>query len=293
MPMAQTILNGLLIGGIYALVAVGLTMNYGVMKIVNFAHGDFLMLGMYLSWLLFPILGFGGIPYWLIVPVGMLMYGIGVLIFKTMIRPVVGTDESNGVILTMGLSYLLQNVIQLIFSPNFLSIKIEKDLQIGTFKVGDLILLKPRLIAFGVALVLVILIFLFLNYTDTGRAMRATSENESVAKTLGINTRKIFTRAFGIGSVLAGLAGLLLTPIFYVYPKVGSLFTTMAMCSIVLGGMGNIAGAMVGGIIIGLIEACVGTFFSMDLALIVNSAVLILILLFKPYGIFGGGMRKA
>lgn len=291
--MLQTILNGLLIGGIYALVAVGLTLNYGIMKIVNFAHGDFLMVGMYFTWILFPLFGFAGIPYWLILPVGALMYLFGVLVFSVFIYPVVGKDESNGVILTMGLAYLLQNVVQLIFTANFLSMDIPRTLKLGTLKVGNLIIMTPRLIAFGIALILVLFIFWFLKNTDAGRAMRATSESITVAKTLGINTKKVFTTTFGIGALLAGLAGLLLTPIFYVYPKIGSLFTTMAMSCIVLGGLGNIAGAMIGGLIIGLIEACIGTYFSMDLALIVNSAVLILILLLKPYGLFERGMRKA
>lgn len=291
--MIQTLINGLLLGAIYSLVSVGLTMNAGVMKIVNFAHADFLMVGMYFTWSLMPYLAFSGIPYFLIPVVAAMMFAFGIIIFRFIIFPVIGKDESSGVILTMGLSYLLQNGFQLIYSANYLSFDIPRDLTLATIQLGDLYISVPRLIAFASALVLVAFIFWFLNKTDIGRAMRATSESTNVAKTLGINTKKVFTLAFAIGTTLAGLSGLLICPIYFVYPKIGTLFSTMAMASMVMGGLGNIYGAMISGLIIGLIESIIGTYFSIDLALIVNSLILILVLLVKPYGLFGGGMRKA
>lgn len=289
----QMLVNGLMIGGVYSLVAVGLTINSGVMRIINFAHGDFLMVGMYFTLLLFPYLALGGLPYIMMPIVAILMFGTSALIYKFLIKPIIGTDESSGVILTMGLSYLLQNGFQLMFSPNYQTLNVPIAFKTNALRIGGLYVLRPRLISFAVSLILVGFVFWFLNKTDTGRAMRATAENTNVAKTLGINTNRMYMYAFCLGAILTAIAGLLLTPIFYVYPKAGALFTTMAMASIIMGGMGNIFGALVSGLIIGMIESVVGTLTSMDIALIVNNLVLITLLLVKPYGLFGGGMRKA
>ena len=293
--MLQALVNGLLIGGVYALIAIGLSMIHGVMKIVNFAQGDFLTVGMYFSFIFYTVLPKGSLPYWLLVPVAIVMFIFGVIVFRTGIIRVIGKGDSNYIILTFGLSYLIQNLLQLIFSPNFRSLSIPNTLKYGaiTFFDENLILGSPRLIAFFGALVFVILITYFLNSTDLGRAMRATAENTTVAKTLGINVKLVFTIAFSLGTVFAGIAGLLMTPMFLIFPQAGTTFSTIAMCAMVMGGLGNLKGAMIGGLILGLIESLSNHYLTMDIAPVVINTVLILVLVFRPYGIFGQGGRRA
>lgn len=291
--MIQVIINGLLIGGVYALVAVGLTMIFGVMKIVNFAQGEFLMIGMFVTWGLYFISGEGSNPYWIVLPVAVIMAVFGMFVFRVFIKPVVGKDASNYIVLTFGLSYLLQNLVQFFFGANFKSLPIDRAMKIGVFQIGELVLLKPRVIAFGIVLVFVVLVFIFLNKTNTGRAMRATAESIEISETLGINTKKSFMAAFAIGTMFAGVAGMLLTPIYYVYPRVGVLFSMTATSCLVLGGLGNITGALVGGLLIGLVEAFTTTYIDGNLAPVSINLVLILVLVFKPTGLFGRRMRSA
>ena len=151
----------------------------------------------------------------------------------------------------------------------------------------------PPFIALLVALIFVIGMNYFLSKTDMGRAMRATSEDRTVASMLGVNTKGIYTVAFSLGIVFAGISGLLLSPIYFIHPRAGVVFSTVAMTVVVLGGLGNIKGAMVGGVIIGLVQSFFGTFVSMDIAQIAVDTVLITMLMFRPYGLFGGGARKA
>ncbi|MGI6160445.1 MAG: branched-chain amino acid ABC transporter permease [Christensenellales bacterium] len=294
--MLQTIINGLLIGGVYALIAVGLSMIHGVMKIVNFAQGEFLAVGMYFSYMLYVLMPPGSLPYWLLIPVAMLMFVFGVIIYRTSISRVVGKGESNYILLTLGLSYLIQNVLQMIFGPNYYSLDVPNSLRYAAITVGenaDMIIATPRLIAFVGALIFVMLVTYFLGKTDIGRAMRATSENTAVAKTLGINVKVIFTVAFALGTVFAGIAGLLLTPMFLISPQIGTTFSTIAMCAMVLGGLGNLKGAMLGGIIIGLVESFSSNYISLDIAPVIINTVLMLVLILRPYGIFGKGARTA
>ena len=289
----QAVINGLLIGGVYALIAVGLTMIFGVMRIINFAQGDFLMVGMYVTWLLFRILGVT-LPYWLIPLVAVIMFGLAALVFRTTIIRVVGKGDSNYILLTLGISYLLQYGIQMIVGPDFLSLPVTNEFKQSAIRLGgDVSVAFPPFIALVVALVFVIGMNYFLGKTDMGRAMRATSEDRTIAATLGVNTRAIYTVAFSLGIVFAGISGLLLSPIYFIHPRAGVVFSTIAMTVVVLGGLGNIKGAMLGGVIIGIVQSFFGTFVSMDIAQIAIDTVLIVMLMFRPFGLFGGGARRA
>lgn len=285
--MAQVIINGLLTGGVYALIAVGLTMIHGVMKIVNFAQGDFLAIGMYLTYAMYLLMPGGSLPYWLMIPVGAGMYLIGCIIFSTSIRKVIGKGDSNYILLTIGLSYLIQNIIQLIFGPDFKSIAVSDSLRYGSIDIASSFLSIPRLIAFIAAACFVLFVNWFLGRTDIGRAMRATSENRIIAESLGIKTGVIYITAFSLGTVFAGIAGLLLCPMFLPFPKIGAQFSTIAMSAMVLGGLGNIKGALVGGLVIGLVESLSSTYLSVNLSQAAINIVLMLVLIFKPYGLFG------
>jgi len=293
LQILQALINGLLTGGVYALIAVGLTMIFGVMRIINFAQGDFLMVGMYVTWLLFRAVGVT-VPYWLIPIVAAVMFGLGALVFRTTIIKVVGKGDSNYILLTLGISYLLQYGVQMILSPNFQSLPVTNEFRQSAIRFGSgLTIMGPQFIAFLVALLLVIGMSYFLGNTDMGRAMRATSEDRTVASMLGVNTKVIYTVAFSLGTVFAGISGLLLSPIYSIHPRAGVLFSTVAMAVVVLGGLGNIKGAMIGGLLIGLVQSFFGTFVNMDIAQIAVDSVLIAMLMFRPYGLFGGGARKA
>jgi len=279
----QTTLNGLMTGGVYALVAVGLTLIFGVMRIVNFAQGEFVMLGMYLSWMLATITHIGAYPGLLVVGAG--MFAIGYIAFKFLIVRVLGKNEEACILLTLGLSIFLQNVILLIFGADYRTVATSiKDL---AFHAGSLSIAVPRLVAFGVALLMVAFLSVFLTKTDLGRAMRATAESREVATLLGINPIRCFAIAFAIGIVLAGAAGVLLTPMFYVYPSVGTLFNLTAFVIVVLGGMGSVPGALLGGLIIGIVEALSSTYISLDLAQLFTFIIFLAVLFLRPSGLFG------
>jgi len=279
----QTSINGLMIGGVYALVAVGLTLIYGVMRIVNFAQGEFVMLGMYASWMLATFLKIG--PYPGLFLVGLFMLGIGWLIFKTLINRVVGKPDEVAILLTLGLSTFLQNAILMIFGADYLTV--QTTIKDAAFNMAGLSVPYARVIAFLVALLFVGLLSYLLAKTDLGRAMRASAESRDIAILLGINPKFIFTVAFGIGICMAGVAGVLLTPMFYVYPGIGTLFNTTAFVVVVLGGMGSVPGAFLGGLIIGILESLTGTYVSLDLAPIGTFMIFLIVLFLRPSGLFG------
>lgn len=287
--ITQAVINGILNGGIYALVAVGLTIVYGVMKMINFATGEFIMLGMYCTFLLYAATGFSS--YALIPGVIVLMIILSLLAYYLVIHPVLGRDGNTFIMVTVGLSFFLMNVAQMIFTATPKQIHSEiktASLAIGTFTVS-----LPRLIAFLSACVLIFVIQYLMKHTTLGRAMRATSENAEVAQVLGINYKRMFTFAFTLSCVLAGLAGSLLTPIYSIYPSVGSIFKIIVFVVVVLGGMGSITGALVGGVLLGIVEALVGTLINTNLGPAGIFVVFLLVVYFRPAGIFGTGNRIA
>lgn len=272
-----------MIGGVYALIAVGLTLIFGVMKIVNFAHGEFVMLGMYASWMLATFAHIG--PYYGFLLVCAIMFAIGYIVFKTLMIHIIGKSDESFILLTVGLSIFLQNAVLMIFGADYGAVDISiKD---SAFHFSSLAVSEPRVIAFIVALGLVAGLAALLNKTDMGRAMRATAESREIATLLGINAVRCFAISFSIGIVLAGAAGVLLTPMFYVYPGVGSLFNMTAFVVVVLGGMGSVVGALLGGLLIGVVEALAGTYVSLDLAQLFTYLVFLAVLFVHPSGLVG------
>ncbi len=279
----QTTVNGLMIGGVYALVAVGLTLIFGVMKIVNFAQGEFVMLGMYTSWIISRLVGLG--PYESLPIAAVILFAIAYIVFKSMISRVIGKNDEACILLTLGLSIFLQNIVLLIFSADYFTVV--SSLKDSVVSAGDLTLTMPRLVAFSVALLMVAVLTFVLQKTDTGRAMRACAESREIATLLGIDPMKSFTLAFCIGIVLAGIAGVLLTPMFYVFPGVGTLFNTTAFVVVVLGGMGSVPGALLGGLLIGIVESLTGSYVSLDLSQLSTFVIFLIVLFFRPSGLFG------
>lgn len=287
--LGQSVINGLLMGGVYALAAVGLTLIFGVMKIVNFAQAEFLMLGMYSTCLLVNALH--GEPYAMIVPVGIIMFIIGYIIYLLIVRPIMNKEGVNRfVLLTIGLQSFLQGFVQILFGADYRSVN--SFAKGNSFFLGEYSFALPRLIAMGVVLILFAFLSVLLKKSEMGRALRATAENSNVAAMLGVNPAAHFALAFGIGAAVTGIAGLLLTPMYYTYPTIGDMFGTLTFVVVVIGGMGSVKGALIGGLLIGLIEALTSSFIAMDLGTAGIFVIFVLVLVFRPQGLFGGGARE-
>jgi len=274
-----------MMGGVYALIAVGLTLIFGVMNVVNFAHGEFVMLGMVLTYLLHHYLGWDpGVSILFVIPI---MLGVGALIQKTLISRVIGKPDEAQILLTLALSVLLANAVLLFMGPDYLTVKTPYKLSVVAL--GPIVFLVPRLIAFIVGLTFSWVLWLFLNRTNLGKGLRAVAEKPEVATLMGINPKRMHWLAFGIGISLAAGAGSVLTPFFYTFPSVGGMFVLIAFVVVVLGGMGNIPGAILGALVIGITESLTAQFLALDLAMLGVFVIFVLVLVFKPSGILGKG----
>jgi branched-chain amino acid transport system permease protein len=281
--VVESLLNGLLVGGVYSLMAIGLTLVFGVMKVINFAHGSLIMLGMYTAYWSVALLHVD--PY-LSIPIAFaVLFVIGASFQKFLINPILDAPEHNQLLLTLGVSLVMENFAVFLWSPDY---RVMKTSYAGiNFYMGDVSLSLVRLLAFGFAMLLSAIIYLMLTRTDLGKAIRAASEEPRGALLMGINVRRIYLITFGIGAACAGVSGAAITPFIPVYPYVGWLFVITAFVVVVLGGMGNILGAFVGGLIIGLADSVGAMFLPGSMKSIISFTIFILILLFKPTGLFG------
>ena len=285
--VAQAVVNGLLIGGIYALVSIGVTLIFGVVKIVNFAQGEFVMIGMYISFYLAT--NFGIDPLVSLVISMPVLFVVGVLLQHFLIRRVLGLGDMPQIFLTFALSLLLVNLALLLFTANYRTVQTpysEAAIQLGTLYIPI-----AKLIAFAVAMALSGLLWAFLHATDIGKAMRAAAQNRDVAMLMGINPDRVFCVAVGVALALAGAAGSLLMPFYPAYPLVGQVFVLMAFVAVVLGTLGNITGALIASLMMGVAESLGVQFVGADSGLIVVFAMLLLTLAVRPSGLFGGGSR--
>jgi branched-chain amino acid transport system permease protein len=281
--LLQSIVSGILMGGVYSLTAIGLTLIFGVMRIINFAHGSFMMLGMFTTYWLFILLGFD--PYLSLLISIPVLFVLGILVEHFLIARVLSAPEHNQLLLTLGISLFIENLALFLWSPNFRTLDVRYLKKATT--VGGVMISFPKVIAFLFAILLTAALYYFLKNTDLGKAIRASSEEKEGALTVGINLKRIYYVAFGIGTACVGAAGTLTSTFFYVNPHVGGIFVITAFVVVVLGGMGNIIGALVGGIIIGLAESMAAAFVPGQLKQFVIYFIFILVLLFKPEGLFG------
>ncbi|MHA1220894.1 MAG: branched-chain amino acid ABC transporter permease [Candidatus Heimdallarchaeota archaeon] len=281
--IGQTLISGILMGGIYALVSIGLTLIFGVMNVVNFAHGEFLMLAMYLTYWLFHYFHLD--PYLAIFLVTPVLFIVGVLTQKLIMQHLVDKEHYTQIFATVGLSIAMANAALFFWKADYRMVKTSYTTSV--IDVGQLVVSYPRLISFLVAIAITFLLFVFLKYTYLGKAIRATSQDNQGAKLMGVNIRRVYVITLGIGSACVGVAGALLMPIYYAFPNVGLQFVLIAFVCVVLGGMGNITGAFFGGLIIGLVESFSGFFIAPDLKEAVYFIIFILVLLIKPSGLFG------
>jgi branched-chain amino acid transport system permease protein len=311
--VGQAIINGFLAGGVYSLVGVGMTIIFGVMKMVNFAAGSYLVWGMYFTYFWQYMLGGMISPYLLIPLVILSMIVFGYITFKLTVRRVLNTSDTSYILITVGLMFFLQNLAETFLGTRPLSVYVPEAYKNGSITLrtlitrffpsmesalaasplGSLNLGFPRLIAFGVMLVLVLGVNLLLTRTLLGRAMRATAENSEVAKMLGVDAERTYTIAFIMGVTLAALAGLLVTPLYYVSVSASVAFRTAPLMVIVLGGMGSIKGSFFGGILVGIVEALVTTLIDTQLSVASISILFLIVIYLRPQGLFGKKMRTA
>ena len=285
--VAQAVVNGLLIGGIYALVSIGVTLIFGVVKVVNFAQGEFVMAGMYISYFLAS--RFGIDPLMSLVVSMPVLFVVGVLLQHFLIRRVLGLGDMPQIFLTFALSLLMMNVALMLFTADYRTVQTPySDM---AFHIGAVYIAVAKLIAFVVAMVLSGILWVFLHTTDLGKAMRAAAQNQDVAMLMGINPDRVFCVALGVALALAGAAGSLLTPFYPAYPMVGQVFVLMAFVAVVLGTLGNITGALIAGLMMGVAESLGIQFVGADSGLIVVFLMFLVTLIIRPNGLFGGGAR--
>lgn len=281
----QAIALGLLQGGVYALIAVGLTLIYGVIKIVNFAHAEFVTLGMYMAAFAFNQLGL--LPYTAIIPIVLSVFMLGVLIERVCIRPAMRQAPINQMLITIGISTVMLGMMQLIWGADAQVVRVPFARSAVT--IFDIRLTVVRLVAFSVAMILAVAFWYFLKKHRVGLAIRAASQNPDAALLMGIDTRFINSIVFGLGLALAALAGALISPSLSIYPTVGiDLYLLPAFVIVVLGTMGNFLGALIGALIIGIAEGLGGYMLGSSLKQLVSLSIFIAILLFMPRGLFGG-----
>ena len=279
----QSLISGILIGGVYALIGIGLTIIFGVMRIINFAHGDLLMLGMYATYYLFTLAHVD--PFLSIVITMPLMFLFGAFLQSTIINRVLGALPQNQILLTIGLGLIMSNTIMLSFTSDYKILS--TTYSSSSMKLAGISISTPLVISFLITSVITAALYWFLLKTDTGQAIRATAQDREAARLMGINVRRMSIIAFGLGASLAGTAGALISPTYYIFPQVGSIFTLKAFVITVLGGMGSVVGATLGGVLIGIAESIGGVYIGAGWKEAIVYVLFLLVLLFKPSGLLG------
>jgi branched-chain amino acid transport system permease protein len=282
----QTLVAGVLKGGLYALIGIGMTLIMGVMGIINLAHGQFMMVAMYVTYTLFHFLGID--PYFTLLISMPSLFVLGILIQKYLLNPLMKVDSilpENQVLMTVGIAMVLTEIARFIFSSNYLSVK--TSYSSSAFYVGGISFSVALTIAFGIALLLTFGLFWFLIKTDLGRSIRAVSQDGEAAELMGVDSEKIKMITMGIGAALVAAAGTLLLPIYYLFPDIGGPFTRKAFVITILGGLGSTVGAIFGGVTLGLAESFGATYIGMDFEDMVGLVIFLLVLLFIP-----GGFRR-
>ncbi len=280
----QVIANGVLLGGVFALISIGLTLIFGIVRIVNFAHGELLMVGLYAAWILSSQLGLN--PYLAALPLVVIFYGIGVAMQRVIIQPLMSASQDIQIFATVGVSTALANGALLVFSADLRSVDLPWARQpVDLF--GIISVSRGNLVAFAVSVIATAGLMAFLQRTHLGRAIRAVAQNRYAAPLMGIDVNRIYAITFGLGTACVGLAAAVLSPLYPAFPTVGSLFVLIAFVVVVLGGMGSLEGAVIGALIIGLVDSLAGYYIAPDMKEVAYFAIFLGILIVRPAGLYG------
>jgi branched-chain amino acid transport system permease protein len=281
--VAQLAVSTVLLGGIYALIAVGLTLIFGIMRVVNFAHGEFLMLGMYLAFFAFTLRGLD--PYFVLLIAIPIFFGVGLLTYALVMRGVIRASHNVQIFTTVGLSTVLQNVALVLWTGDFRVIRPWHSSVV--LRIFGTAFNLSQVVAFAVAVALTVTLIAFMKWTHTGRVMRATAQDRDAATLMGIDTDRVYRLTFAIGIACVGAAGVLVAPLYAAYPQVGLQFVTLAYVVVVLGGLGDMAGAMLGSLIVAAVEVAGSYIFGAAWKEVFYFLLFIGVLVFRPAGIFG------
>jgi branched-chain amino acid transport system permease protein len=279
----QLVVSAILLGGIYALIAVGLTLIFGVMRVVNFAHGEFLMLGMYAAFWAFTLLHAD--PYLTLVAALPVFFLLGWASYRVVMRPVVHASHNAQVFTTVGLSIALQNIALVLWTADAQFVR--TSYYTIVLRVGNAVFNVAQTVAFVIAVFATAVLFAFLRWSYTGKVMRATAQDRNAAALMGIDTDRIYAITWAIGITCVGLAGVLLAPIYPVYPTAGLQFVLIAYVAVVLGGLGDMAGALIAALLIAAIEVVGSYVIGTGWKEVLYLTVFLAILLVRPAGLFG------
>ncbi|MCK9917739.1 branched-chain amino acid ABC transporter permease [Microbacteriaceae bacterium K1510] len=285
----QFLANGLVIGAFYALSALGLTLIFGLMRVVNFAHGELYMLGGVAGWFFTSYLGLNFFVGLALVAVTIAMFGW--LVDRFLIERVRGQGEEPGILLTIGLSIFLANLTLLVVGPA--PLKVAGAMTEGPIFIGPIVVTKLRLVAVAMSIVLIAAAHLLIQKTRLGQAMRATFQDSMAANLAGIRTKRVYAATFALGCTLAAMSGMLLASIYSAQASIGGLVSLKSFVVVILGGMGSFAGAVAGGLLLGVAEAMWGGYVATGMVDIIGFVLVILILLFRPQGLFSSHVERA
>ena len=281
--LITAILNGLLTGAVYALVALGLTLIYGVLHIINFAHGALLSMALFGAFFAFRLLGLD--PYLAALFLAPSLFAFGYALQRFIIGPASHGDDRNILLVTLGVSVVIENVLLYAFRADTRTIDVPYAFQ--TLDLGFTFLPIPRVIGFGAVLAVAVALWALMTWTDLGKAIRAVAKEKLGAELAGIDVAHVYAVTFGLGTACVAIAACLLIPTYYVNPTVGEAFVLIAFTIVVLGGMGSVPGALIGGLLIGVVESLSGLFLGESLGQIGIFLIFIMVLLVRPTGLFG------
>jgi branched-chain amino acid transport system permease protein len=281
--LAQLVVSAILLGGIYALISVGLTLIFGILRVVNFAHGEFLMLGMYLAFWAFAL---GGLDPYAILFAGIpLAFLLGLVTYGLVMRGVVTASHNVQIFTTVGLSIVLQNVALVAWSGDFRSLRPWHASVV--LRAGGTAFNLSQVVAFAIALALTVALFAFMRWTHSGRVMRAVAQDRDAATLMGIDTDRVYRLTFALGIAAVGAAGVLVSPLYPVYPTAGLQFVLVSYVVVVLGGLGDMVGALMGSLIVAAVEVVGSYYFGTAWKEVLYFLIFIAVLVFRPAGLFG------
>ena len=283
--MIQLTISGLLWGVIFSLIALGLTLIYGMMGIINFSHGEFLMVAMYIALWLSVSPGIDPLLSW---PIGVIILGVlGFLVYRLLIKHVLKAPRFAQMFCTFGLMIFLQGLAQFLWGTDFRNVR--NPLLAGVWRVGQINISRPQTVAALAAIIAAIAVYLFIKKTKTGWSMLAVSQDKDAAALMGIPVQRTYSLAWIIAAALVGFAGAMLMQFFFVFPAVGTVFATTALVIVALGGFGSVEGAFIAGVIIGMLDSFIGFFLTPSLKPVVIFGLYLIVIAFRPSGLMGRG----